>query len=320
MRLSGEEMTQRFGVVWTASGAVGWFNEGYWFHRIVPGFSFEHATPVAKTTTLYATPGNMELRADFTPRRLFPDCIWVDPLRAIGLNAVGLSGPGLHHLLNTGMWQVISTPHMLSLMPTANEAGDQEREIHGFVRQLGGWLSMFRTQPGIQLNISCPNVKADLSALIAKAEKFLDILAGLQLPVVVKLNLLVSPEAAASIAAHPACSAILMGNTVPFGELPDLIDWKRLFPNGSPLAKRKYQPGGLSGAPLLPLVTEWVAAFRELNHETHVNAGGGILHSRDLRQLKEYGADSVSLGSVAMLRPWRVQNIIRTARETFPAR
>ena len=48
-------MNQRvadFGPVWGASGVQGFFGEGYWFHRWVPGLSFDGCTFVAKTTTL----------------------------------------------------------------------------------------------------------------------------------------------------------------------------------------------------------------------------------------------------------------------------
>ena len=48
---------------------------------------------------------------------------------------------------------------------------------------------------------------------------------------------------------------------------------------------------------------------------SHVNAGGGILCPLDAFMLFAAGADSVFLGSIAMLRPWRMKATIALARK-----
>jgi len=82
--------------VWNASGGVGFFGEGYWFHTYLKSFGldFSDVTFVAKNTTLEARAGNLPLRDDLTPRELMPKCIYVKPWQGIALNAIGLSGPG----------------------------------------------------------------------------------------------------------------------------------------------------------------------------------------------------------------------------------
>ncbi|QQR79249.1 MAG: hypothetical protein IPJ68_03380 [Candidatus Moraniibacteriota bacterium] len=75
--------------------------------------------------------------------------------------------------------------------------------------------------------------------------------------------------------------------------------------------------GGLSGRPLLPLVEDWVRRARRAGFEDHINAGGGILHPKDVNRLRKAGADSVSIGSVATLRPWRLRAIIDRAYDLF---
>lgn len=310
-----------FGPVWDASGLRGFFGEGYWFHQFVPGLSFEGSTFVAKTTTTYPNKGNMALKEDFTPLRLFPDCVYVDWRRGITLNAVGLSGPGTEALLATGRWTRIRDPFFISWMPIGKTLEEQCQEATGFVQLL-------RSEPrfhlscdvGIQLNISCPNVGADLSAVLEKAEALLTILSELRLAIVVKLNLLVSPATAVRIAQHPACAGLCITNTAPFGTVLHEKDWASLFPYGSPLRQRcaAYGDGGLSGPPLLPYVENWVRRFRLAGGwSTHVNAGGGIWYADDVDRLKEAGADSVFIGSVAMLRPWRVRGIIERAHRVF---
>lgn len=309
-----------FGPVWDASGLRGFFGEGYWFHRLVPGLSFTGSTFVAKTTTTYRNPGNMPLREDYTPLRRFPDCVYVDWLQGITLNSVRLSGPGAEALLRTDRWTQIREPFFLSWMPIGKTLEEQVEEANEFVRLLRHHPHFHLTNDlGLQLNVSCPNVGADLDAVLEKAETLLSILAELRLPIIVKLNLLVSPVVAARIAQHPACAGICITNTAPFGTVLDAEVWKRLFPNGSPLEKRneEYGKGGLSGPLLLPYVVRWIEAFRLVGESTHVNAGGGIWHARDVDRLKEAGADSIFLGTVAMLRPWRVQSIITRAHEVF---
>jgi len=315
-------IAKTFGPVWDASGLRGFFREGYWFHHHVPGLDFKGSTFVAKTMTTFPNLGNMELRSDFTPARLFPDCVYVDWFRGITLNAVGLSGPGTEALLRTKRWDAIRDPFFISWMPIGKTPEDQADEARAFVELL-------RHEPhfilpsdiGLQLNVSCPNVGANLDqdAVLTKAEMLLAILGELRLPIVVKLNLLVSPVTAARIAEHPACSGLCITNTAPFGTVLDEVEWKRLFPKGSPLSRRNktYGDGGLSGPLLLPKVETWVKALRLGCESIHVNAGGGVWHANDVDRLKEAGADSIFIGTVAMLRPWRVKGIIKRAHEVF---
>jgi imidazole glycerol phosphate synthase subunit HisF len=61
-------------------------------------------------------------------------------------------------------------------------------------------------------------------------------------------------------------------------------------------------------------VADWVAAARATGICKPINAGGGILSARDALTLLDAGADSVFIGSAAILRPWRVAGIIRRAR------
>ena len=306
-----------FGPVWDGCGVRGFSGEGYWFHKWVPGLSFDGSTFVAKTITRHPNIGNMKLRSDYTPKYLLPDCISVYPFSGVALNSVGLSGPGIEAFLKTGRWQSIQKPFFLSFMPISKDGeGAQEREATGFVEILGPELPDFASEYlGLQLNVTCPNVGANLGTVVKKAEKFLSLLAPLQIPIVVKLNLLVSPEAALEIAKHPATSGICIANTIPFGELPDRIPWKGYFPDGSPLVKRDYGGGGLSGTPLLPLVAEWVARFRKRDANTYINAGGGVMHADDVDVLMNEGANSIFFATVAMLRPWRVPSIIARAHE-----
>jgi dihydroorotate dehydrogenase (NAD+) catalytic subunit len=77
----------------------------------------------------------------------------------------------------------------------------------------------------------------------------------------------------------------------------------------SPLAR--FGGGGLSGAPIFPLVRDWVEAAARRQFPVPIVAGGGIMAADDAVALLRAGAAAVELGSVAIVRPWRVAGIIR---------
>ncbi len=306
-----------FGCVLDASGARGFFGEGYWYHRRVPGLDFSGSTFVAKTTTLAPRAGNMPLNGDgLTPTELKPKCIVVKPFKGVALNAVGLSGPGAEALFKDGRWQKCEDPFFLSFMAVAPALSGRLDELNEFMRLFRGQMSARRAPVGLQINLSCPNVGLHHDETVNEASLVLSHAASLGIPLMPKFSILLPPQAAAMIAAHPACDAICVSNTIPWGAMPDRIDWKGLFSTMiSPLLH--LGGGGLSGKPLLPLVTEWVRAARAVGLKKPINAGGGILGPGDVVVMKDAGADSVFLGSIAMLRGWRVRRTIRAAKRLF---
>lgn len=326
--MKNDKLLERFGPVWGASGVQGFFGEGYWFTRwlkfLTLGLSSSPgATFVAKTVTLNRNEGNMRLREDgITPVEWFPECIIVKWWKGIALNAVGLSNFGIEFYLNQGRWQGRRKPYFLSFMPVGKTAEEREGEMKQFVSALNFCLHRFSAKIGLHLNLSCPNTEVDLFELTGKTLTLLDIASELQIPLVVKLNVLVPVKTALTISQHPACDGICISNTIPYGQLrgapPYGIDWKKLFgSDASPLAADFGISGGLSGQPLLPIVAKWVREAREAGITKHINAGGGILWPWHAWKLYRAGADSISIGSMAFLRPWNIQPTIWLAHLLF---
>jgi dihydroorotate dehydrogenase len=319
-----------FGPVWGASGVQGFFGEGYAFHRalaLVPGFNFDGMTFVAKTATIEPREGNMPLDG-IIPRERFPKCVWANHRKGIALNAVGLSNPGVEVLLCCDRWQERTDPFQISFMSLESTAEARLTEWGKFLNAVARCLpGLYENPIGIQKNESCPNVGTGLSHFEEAADEIragLDMAAELQVTarIVIKLSANFPPEKAKDIAEHPLCWGICISNTIPWrARIPWLphdhqIDWDGLFgeSNTSPLNYRGLeQPGGLSGKPLVPIVCEWIRAARFYGVECHINGGGGILSPRDVESYVFAGADSVFLGSIAFLRPWRVQGCIRRA-------
>ena len=305
-----------FGHVFNSSGARGFHGEGYWFHKWVPGLNYEGSTFVAKTTTLRPRKGNMPLGPDGSPIDLFPDCIVVKMAAGVTLNSVGLSGPGAEPLLTRWRKEAPNDPFVVSFMSVATTSKERLQEAKEFFGQFATFLRTKGNRPipgrnvGLQINFSCPNVGLNTTHLLDEVTATLDESQKLDVATMVKLNALVSVEAAHLMTAHAGCDAIVMSNTIPWGQLPDRIDWKGLFGSEtSPIAK--YGGGGLSGRPLLPIVTDWIRKARTMGINKPIVGGGGILSKEDAGRMLDAGASAIELGSVSILRPWRVQGIIR---------
>lgn len=305
-----------FGRVWGASGVQGFFGEGYRFHKLFGplGPNFEGLTFVAKTTTLEPRLGNLPLDDHYQPHEWWPRCIKVKFFRGAVLNAVGLSGPGARALFFAGCWQTRQEPFCLSFMAVSDGLEHRLDELRQFLLLLRSFLPTFKGPlPALQINLSCPNVGHRSTSLLLEAEESLDLVKSFDLPVaiLIKLNLLASVSVASAIAKHPTCDGLVVTNSLPWNAYPNRINWVKLFGSAtSPLAD--LGGGGLSGAPLLELVCDWLIGAREEAKITKpICAGGGILTLGDARLLLALGADAVSLGSIAILRPWRVRKIIR---------
>lgn len=320
MKLRGIE----FGHIMAASGMQGFFGEGYWFHRFVPGLNFRGCTFVSKTTTLHAREGNMPLRDDgITPKEWFPQCIHVSPADGVVVNSVGLSGPGALALFSSGRWQMRRKPFMISFMSIKKKPEERLQELREFVRLCLVYFPGMNAPVGLQINFSCPNVGVTHSGLVEEVGEALEIASVLNVPLMAKLVLTLPVEQAAAIAESPYCDALCVTNTVRYGDLPGQIHWIYMPGEGkSPLMNLDPENpdptrGGLSGWPLLRLNAKWIEDLRKTGCTIPINAVGGIMRRKDVQVYKDAGADSVSIGSVAMLRGWRVRGIIKKANKVF---
>jgi dihydroorotate dehydrogenase len=320
MRLRGIE----FGSITGASGVQGFFGEGYRTHRLLGPFGpdFRGMGLTAKTTTLFANKGFMPLRDDFTPVRLLPDCVVANFRKGVVLNSVGLSGPGAIALFTRGEWQKREDPFFISFMSLAKTKAERLADLREFVGVFLRFLPHFRAKVGLQLNFSCPNVGVHGAYLdlVAEVEEALAIAAVLGIPLVPKFNLNLSVAAAKRISDHPECDALCIANTIPWDDLPEAERLEYFGSITSPLEAKGYGKGGVSGRPLLPRLVRWIMDYQIAGGTKPLNAGGGILEASDAQIVLATapGNSSVFLGSVAIVRPWRVGSIIRHVHRIAP--
>ena len=269
MRLYVPRIDQRieFGHVGNASGARNFFGQGYPFHSLAKpvGLNFRGSYLVAKTAPLEPRlegKGNMAVKKDgMTPRDLFPDCIIVLPRRAVGLNAVGLTCPGLRALLSLDRWQRWPEPFFLSLMAVGATREERLNEYRVIVSLLAPQLPKFQAPVGLEVNVTCVNVGLKLDDLLGEIEDILCILHPLGLPIFIKVNVHLPVDAALEIERFDHLTGLIQGNSLGWDTVPEELRLQLFGTIVSPLAK--YGGGGLSGRPLLPMVNDWIGRARE---------------------------------------------------------
>jgi dihydroorotate dehydrogenase len=200
-------------------------------------------------------------------------------------------------------------------MPVEDSAEKRLEESKKFVELLSARLPEFKSKIGLQVNYSCPNVGHNPSLLVNEVMSALPIFGKLGIPIMPKFNVLAPVGAVKEIAEDANCDAICIPNTIPFGKLPNKINWKNLFgADVSPLAH--LGGGGFSGPQQFPLVLEWIKNAREIGIKKPINAGS-VYEIDHIDMLRQVGASSISLGSVMTLRPWRVKQLIQRAHQLF---
>ncbi|XLQ20668.1 MAG: hypothetical protein ACKUBY_02730 [Candidatus Moraniibacteriota bacterium] len=305
-----------------ASGTMGFFGEGYPYHKFIQPFAWiakKLSMFVVKTVTVDAVVGNMPLKDDSSPSSMRPDCIFIDFKRWLCggmLNAVGLSNFGVEYYLKKGLWQKCRKPWALSLMLVRGTREERIEEAREFVEIMRRYLHEFNILPILKLNISCPNTCHDVSGLVGEQREILSILAPLELEIVVKVNALSDIESVRKIAEHEACSGICVSNTLPWAELPDWIKWE-VFPEFTESPLKKYGGGGFSGKQLLKYVVVWIARARQAGITKPIIGGGGIFTPLGVWQMYRAGASAISIGSPLLFRPWMILFNILTAFMLF---
>lgn len=317
-----------------ASGSLGWFGEGYWYHKIssliIPFFkkTLDNLTFVAKTTTWESRQGNLPLKEDYSPRELFPKCIKVYPLRGFMLNAVNLSGPGFGALLETKRWQNLNRSFGISFMPVGITLDLMLRETLCFRERLIKTIlrNGFNSPFWVQVNISCPNTERDHQESIINTTKILEMLQPLRdeygLVIDLKINLLMPNSVIKKLWEKDLFDLITISNTLKYKTEGFGIRWKRLFwwRKTSPL--EKFGGGGLSGKPLFNALCDKILSLRRENIQRgnlllRIKASGGIMSVKDVRIIKAYGANAIEFATAISLRPWRIYRLVKVAKKIF---
>lgn len=340
-----------FGKAWSASGALGFFGEGYWFHWILKllGVRFEDITLVGKTTTWEPRPaiemvarckydvayrkkfealmgdwrrfapkdcGNMpfSLEPPFQPTELFPKSIWPGLFTDFLGNSISLSGPGLESLAATGLWEEIPKAFMFSYMSVKTDEEAVLDDYRRIAELLSALVEKLKAEDvGAQENLSCPNVGLNALDLLKKAGRRLDVQFPFQR--IVKINTFAPPELARDLCQHPNCGGICITNTFSIEQImqkPALYaKFLKATRGKNPLGR--FPSSGYSGPAIFPRSLAYLRKFREDGNSYYVNFGGGLNSAERVREALEY-ADSVMIGCAYTKAPFKINEMIDAAK------
>lgn len=239
-----------------------------------------------KGTTLKARPGNPAPRITETPGGM--------------LNAVGLQNPGVDHFIEKDLpWLTQQNTRII-----ANIAGSNPEDYFEMAARLDNTdIDM------IELNISCPNVKAGGAQFGTTVEGVTEITSGVRKntskPLMVKLSPNVTDITEMALAAEAAGADCL--------SLINTLTGMRIDINtGRPIIRNNT--GGLSGPAVLPVAIRmvWQVASKV---KVPVIGLGGISTWQDVVEMMLAGASAVQIGTVLFTDPYAPLKITKGLNE-----
>lgn len=219
--------------------------------------------------------------------------------KSVILNAVGLQNPGVEQFINDDLDWLKSKTTVV-----ANVAGRTLEDYENICARLDGLADM------IELNISCPNVRAGGMALGIKPENVEEVtrLCKAQLkktPLIVKLSPNVESIAAnARAAERGGADCISLINTLT-GMVIDIERRRPVIANNT---------GGVSGAGIMPIALRMVY---EAAHavEIPVMGMGGITCGKDAIAFMMAGASAVQVGTANFTDGYAIPRIVKEMDE-----
>lgn len=223
--------------------------------------------------------------------------------RSVILNAVGLQNPGVEEFIKNDLGWLSGKTRVI-----ANVAGRTLEDYEGMCTRLDGLVDM------IELNISCPNVRAGGMALGIKPENVEEVTrlcrgALRKTPLIVKLSPNVESIAAnAQAAQRGGADCISLINTLT-GMVIDIERRRPVLANNT---------GGVSGAGIMPIALRMVF---EAAHAVSIPVigMGGITCGRDAIAFMMVGARAVQVGTANFTDSYAIPRIVREMEEWLEA-
>jgi len=223
-----------------------------------------------------------------------PPRIWETP--AGMLNAIGLENPGVDVFLN----EKLPFLRKYDIAVIVNIFGYSLEEYIEVTERLDGAAGI----AGLEVNISCPNVKAGGIVFGTNVQAAFELLSALRgktkLPLIAKLSPNVTDITAfARAAADAGCDGLSLINTL----LGMAIDIRSRRPRLANVT------GGLSGPAIRPVAVRMVwQAARAVN--LPIIGMGGILTAEDALEFMLAGASAVAVGTANFVNPRATLDIV----------
>ncbi|WP_040929226.1 dihydroorotate dehydrogenase [Nosocomiicoccus massiliensis] len=211
------------------------------------------------------------------------------------LNAIGLQNPGLDHVLEHELKYL----EQFDVPLIANVAGTT---IEDYV-EVAKRISKAKNVHALELNISCPNVKAGGIQFGTNPEMAYNLTKAVyevsEVPVYVKLSPNVTSIVDMAMAVKDVCDGLTMINT---------LVGMRLDNNGQPIISNIT--GGLSGPAIKPVALNMVYQVKKALPDMPVIAMGGVTDVQDVIDFISVGADAVAVGTANFTDPMTCPKLI----------
>lgn len=254
-------------------------------------------------------------------------------LRGHALVARGLANRGLLAHLQCEEWQQRTSPFLISFFSIKDSTKERFDEFCEFVVTLRENSSLFKAPIALEIDTTVNHRLQihDHEILADELRQMLDFASKFGIPLIPKIGIAVPKGVAQLIASHPACDGLSLHSGIPWGAYSERLDWKRLF--GSQVSPFSDEGNGeLYGAPCMPILKAWLQRD-PINIDRPLIAASCIYSVDDARDIvgaitqerlrarpntafeetyqAQGRADTISLGAVALLRPWRVASLVR---------
>lgn len=211
------------------------------------------------------------------------------------LNAIGLQNPGLDHVLE----HELKFLEQFDVPLIANVAGTTIDDYVEVARR----ISKAKNVHALELNISCPNVKAGGIQFGTDPEMAYNLTKAVyevsEVPVYVKLSPNVTSVVDMAMAVKDVCDGITMINT---------LVGMRLDGDGQPIISNIT--GGLSGPAVKPVALNMVYQVKKALPDMPVIAMGGVTDVQDVIDFISVGADAVAVGTANFTDPMTCPKLI----------
>ncbi len=238
---------------------------------------------VCKGTTLEPREGNPQPRIAETPCGV--------------LNSIGLQNIGVKALIRekAPIWSKWKIPVIVNI------AGSSVEEYVQIARELDGVAGV----SGIELNISCPNVKAggmEFGAdAVSAGHVTTEVRKATSLPLWVKLTPNTADiESIARAVKESGADAVVLTNTLK----AMAIDTKTRRPVLGNVT------GGLSGPALKPVALRMVYEVSAVIKEIPIIGAGGVMNAQDALEFIMAGASAVQVGTANLINPRAAVEVI----------
>lgn len=237
---------------------------------------------ISKAVTLRPRDGNPQPRIVETPAGM--------------LNAIGLQNAGVHAVIRdkAPIWAKWSVPVIVNV---AGFSVEEYVEVATLLQGVSGVA-------GIELNISCPNVRSEGETFGLHREPAAAVTAAVRaatdLPLIVKLSPNVTDVAEiARAVAGAGADALSLVNTIP-GMVIDLRSRRPYLAN---------RTGGLSGPAIRPIAVRMVYEVAQAVDVPIVGIGG-VCTADDALQFLMAGATAVQVGTATFVNPRATLEIV----------